>query len=150
MNAIDRFWAKVRKLDGDSCWEWTAARNKHRYGMFWDGEKMVLAHRFAFALTNGADDVEDVCHRCDNPPCVRPDHLFGGTHTENVRDMVHKGRQCTPIGEGNPNARLAFDEVLELRRRHEGGEDIASLARSFGISWNSAKRIAIGRVRRSA
>lgn len=88
----DRFWPKVRKSDG--CWEWTRATTTHGYGKFsvatavWD-----RAHRVAWKLTNGPiPDGMFVCHHCDNPLCVRPDHLFLGTHGDNMRDASTKGR----------------------------------------------------------
>lgn len=86
----DRFWQKVRKSDG--CWEWTARVSPEGYGEFWD-DRNVRAHRFSWSLVNGPiPDGLMVCHRCDNPRCVRPDHLFLGTNRENIRDMMAKGR----------------------------------------------------------
>lgn len=89
-----RFWAKVRKTDG--CWWWTGGTQKG-YGKFFAGPDIgdIRAHRFALMLHLGIRDIppgKDVCHHCDEPACVRPDHLFLGTRSENVRDMVRKGR----------------------------------------------------------
>ena len=91
--ATERFWAKVQKSDG--CWLWTAYRNEKGYGRFDDGTITHQAHRLAWALTNGpvADGLL-VCHKCDNPPCCNPDHLFVGTQKDNMQDAKQKGRRA--------------------------------------------------------
>lgn len=96
----ERFWSKVDK-SGD-CWVWTGEKRGHdaKYGSVHIGEtsdgKRVreYAHRVSYRLANGSfDNKLHVCHHCDNPPCVRPDHLFLGTHTDNMRDMMMKERR---------------------------------------------------------
>lgn len=91
-SAAERFWRKVKKSDG--CWEWTGTKNSRGYGMFTPTPgKRVLAHRFSWEMENGRiPDGLFGCHRCDNPGCVRPDHLFVGTNSDNIRDAVAKGR----------------------------------------------------------
>lgn len=88
-----RFWRHVDK-SGD-CWVWTARRAKGSkgYGLTTIGRVTVKAHRLSWQLANGPiPSGLHVCHRCDNPPCVRPDHLFLGTHQDNMADKVRKGR----------------------------------------------------------
>lgn len=87
VDAPERFWARVDK--SGCCWVWTGSCNNKGYGRF-DGE---YAHRFSWRLLSGPiPDGLNVLHRCDNPPCVRPDHLFLGTVSDNARDMWAKGR----------------------------------------------------------
>lgn len=90
---LERFWEKVQKLDG--CWLWTAAsRTQAGYGLFTPRHGIkVLAHRAMWEYTQGSVPAGlYVCHRCDNPGCVNPAHLFLGSHADNMRDMVAKGR----------------------------------------------------------
>jgi HNH endonuclease len=91
----DRFWPKVKKADG--CWEWIGSRDAHGYGTFNINRKTDRAHRVSWELANGViPDGMIVCHHCDNPPCVRPDHLFLGSHSDNSADAYRKGRKFIP------------------------------------------------------
>lgn len=93
-----RFWSKVRK--GDGCWEWSGSRNHRNYGIIfvYQDERRknhnMAASRFSWILHFGAiPDGMQVCHTCDNPPCVRPDHLWLGTAKQNTDDRIAKGRR---------------------------------------------------------
>ena len=89
-----RFWKNVTKAGADECWLWQGTCNSvTRYGQIVRDGKKVYAHRVAYELTHGSiPDGHFVCHRCDNPPCCNPSHLFSGTASENVLDAVGKGR----------------------------------------------------------
>ena len=84
------FWSRVEESDG--CWVWTGARTKGGYGHLGIRGTTIQASHVAFALTRGRWPIAQVLHSCDNPPCVRPDHLTEGTIADNMRDMISRGR----------------------------------------------------------
>lgn len=111
-----RFFAKVVKTPG--CWLWSGAKLESGYGVF-KGDGMRLAHRISWAMHNGAiPNGLFVLHKCDNPSCVNPDHLFMGTHTDNMQDMLKKGRKSLvrKTGEQNGNSILNAAQVVEIRK----------------------------------
>ena len=99
MSAEERFWSRVDK--SGECWTWTGARTSYGYGKVSVGGRLEGAHRVAWAMAYGpVPDGLHVCHRCDNPPCVRPDHLFLGTQVDNMADAREKGRLSPTIFDG--------------------------------------------------
>lgn len=113
------------------CWEWTGARHSAGYGR----RSHVNMHRASYERFVGpVPPKHEVCHACDNPPCVNPAHLWVGTHGDNMRDMCAKGRQNHPRGEDWCTAKLTADQVREARRRRAAGEGVRAMAREFGIS----------------
>lgn len=140
------FWSKVRQSDG--CWEWTGALNGERgYGVGCFDGKTKGAHRYSYELHNGPiPDGLFVCHRCDNRKCVNPDHLFLGTHQDNMDDMVAKGRDVGMFksGERNPGAKLTADDVQRLRELAATGVSRIELAADFGISLTQVGKILRG------
>lgn len=105
----DRFWAKVRRGEQNDCWEWSAGVDNFGYGRLNTRGVVDLAHRLSWELAHGPiPDGMCVLHRCDNPPCVNPRHLFLGTRDDNVQDMIAKGRHWRgPNWSGDHAARLA-------------------------------------------
>lgn len=147
--AFDRFWSKVNQ--GGECWEWTAARDALGYGFFRmePARPMWRAHRAAWELTNGAiPDGMIVCHRCDNPPCVRPDHLFLGSEQDNVDDRVAKdrsSRQISHFGETSPLAKLSAEQVDAIRYRYTAGGILQrELAEEYGVTQTTISKIVRG------
>lgn len=148
----ERFWAKVdRESDPSGCWLWTAGvQNKEwGYGAFMvhrDGQKrQVRAHRFSYELAYGPIPAGlFVCHRCDNPPCVRPDHLFLGTNADNVRDMVRKKRE-NHAGEHNGRAVLTAEGVRVIKDRLRAGETARPIAADYGVSRETINAIRRGK-----
>ena len=137
-SVADRFWAKVDRGRADDCWEWTASLDGKGYGQFFPKtDASVRAHRWSFADTYGPiPDTLCVCHKCDNPKCVNPNHLFLGTHADNMRDMRRKGRHPGPgfAGESHPNVKLTDSQVREIRAGYSGawGEQ-TRLAQEYGV-----------------
>ncbi len=146
MNFQDRFWAKVQKPSGDGCWFWTGARNKLGYGLFGVGRRSELAHRVAYKLVYGAiPEGALLRHRCDNPSCVRPDHLLPGDNLSNMQDSVERGRRASRKGTLNGRAKLTGDQVQEIRRLYAAGNTtILVLAARFGMGKSQIYNIVSG------
>lgn len=146
-----RFWAKVDRRSSGECWPWigAGAGSRQGYGTIRRGsasQGMVRAHRASWEIHRGPIPAGTlVLHRCDNPPCVNPGHLFLGTDADNVRDMVSKGRLVTKRGEDHVNAKLTADDVVAARRAHAAGRaSIRDLAIRLGVS-RAAVRLAVNR-----
>lgn len=135
-----RFWSRVNKK---KCWTWTGAVSAEGYGTLRINSKTWLAHRFAWTLTYGSV-ANDTCvlHRCDNPPCVNPDHLFSGDRSINNKDKVLKGRQSRHDGIKNPNAKLTTEQIKEIRALYATGQyKQVELAARFGVIQPHISRI---------
>lgn len=137
-----RFWAKVDKRGLDECWEWQAATN--RYGQFWIEGEFRGAHRVAWELTNGPIPTGmQVCHHCDNPPCVNPAHLFIGTALDNNRDRAAKGRSAVNTPR---NTKLSLGDLAEIRKRYATGTvSQRVLAADFGVTQGHVSDIVNGK-----
>ena len=152
---IARFWAKVDKngpihphnsLLGN-CWLWTAGKIKNGYGHFGLLHKNLKAHRVAYVIARGQIPNEKplICHSCDNPSCVNPDHLFPGTYLDNNLDCRTKGRSNVSFGARNGTAKLSSDEVLEIRAKYRRVRGmIISLASEYSVSRSAIALIVKG------
>lgn len=157
MTDDERFWKKVDCSGGaDACWPWTKSLNRKGYGYFDRRGKRYAAHRVAFGVTRLW-----VLHRCDNPPCCNPRHLFEGTAYDNAHDMIDKGRGFVPAappkgvippqfremaanplrGEANPIAKLTTADVLNIRA---STETQVVAAKRYGVSQSTVSRIRAG------
>lgn len=137
----ERFFQKVIKSDG--CWTWGGAMFTHGYGRaLWQGKVGAVAHRVSWMIHNGPiPDGMLVCHSCDNPPCVRPDHLFLGTHRDNMKDMLSKGRQRHDAGEACNATKLTAEAVIDIRARSAVGVRSKVLAAIHGVTSDNINRI---------
>jgi hypothetical protein len=140
-----RFEAKYQRGKPNECWEWQGYCDPHGYGSLKVpilGERRV--HRISYRLYRG--DIPDsmvIRHTCDNPPCVNPCHLLLGTHAQNVKDRVARGRSARR----KPRAsKLSDEQVREIRRRYAAGERQYPLAAEFGVNQSTISDIIRGKL----
>lgn len=153
---IVRFWATVDKSSGaDGCWPRKGVRTADGYARFQQGDfrsgtlVQWAAHRLAWALTFGEiPSGMCICHHCDNPPCCNPSHLFLGTHLDNVRDKVAKGRQAREKcrrkriyrGEKHPGSKLTDAQREMIAARLANNAKVIDLARELGVDRQTARK----------
>lgn len=146
---VKNFWRRVDKTKGDdACWLWKGHLDKAGYGAMKVNRRNIKAHRFSYELAYGIiPDSLFVCHACDNPACVNPQHLFSGTPKANSEDMVRKGRSTKGVnrsllwpesicrGEANGNAKLNETDVLAIKGKYRIGDvSTRTLAEQYGVS----------------
>lgn len=139
-----RFWSKVNKTE--CCWLWIPMPSE-RYGQFRIGPRMERANRVSWKIAFG--DIPKglyVCHTCDNTRCVRPDHLFVGTQTDNMQDMMKKGRGHKARGSDAGPSTLNKDQVFKIRELWSSKKYLsyASLGRVFNVHSNAVRMIILG------
>lgn len=142
-----RFWKYVPTgLPDDICWPWQSSLDAHGYGQLSDkpNRTVLKAHRLSYEAHYGSlpDDVW-ICHRCDNPECVNPRHLFAGTPADNHADMVSKGRHSYPprmLGDNHPQRLLSESDVIEIRK---SGKDRKELASIYGVSVSTITAVLV-------
>ena len=149
---LAQFITKIKVVsDGDACWEWDAGRNKrYGYGIYctfnyrggWQGFTTTRAHILSYYFAYGPFVGPCVLHRCDNRPCVRPDHLFDGTLWDNSRDMVKKGRSLK--GELNSSSKFTEMQVRVVKALSRRGCTQMDLARTFGVAHYAVQQIISG------
>lgn len=152
LREIARFFSYIQFGHRDECWLWQGGSDG-RYGKFAIGGEEYKAHRIACLIFTGhapATDL-DICHSCDNPPCVNPAHLFAGTRSENLQDMVRKGRRtwtAIPRGDRNPCTKLSDATVSEIRAVYgKGGVSTRKLAEQYQVARSLVHRIVTNKSR---
>lgn len=129
----ERFFYKVEKTD--SCWNWIGGKYSNGYGCMFVGRKLTGAHRVSWMVHNGAiPSGMQILHRCDNPPCVNPDHLFLGSQLENIRDMLGKNRG----GQHKCRTVTASDVIAIRKEREETGASFKRIGEKYGFCANTA------------
>ena len=131
MTTKERFDSKIQ-INNSGCWIWEAATDKDGYGYFNDGTRNVRPHRYAWEITNGKIPKGlYVLHKCDNPPCCNPDHLFLGTAKDNIDDCLAKGR--FPMGKNHYMNKLTDQQVTEIRDSYPSKTQ-TQLAKDYQVS----------------
>lgn len=135
-----------RRITESGCWEWTRSVKSNGYAQIGYQGRMWTAHRLAWVKLVNEDLPKNmmVLHRCDNRRCFNPDHLFLGTASDNMRDMISKGRQRFlggPKGERQHHAKLTNTDVLNIRARRRSIKEIRA---EYGISKSQASKILLG------
>jgi len=152
LRTVTETWLRKRtKATQDGCWEWRGDKTSNGYGVVAVDGKRIGAHRYVFnQLVEPVPSDLHVCHACDNPACVNPDHLWLGTDEDNMRDMRLKGRQAKdrrlPVGEQHHQSKLTANDVLAIRAKYaDGGTSQRRLAAEYGVTQRAVANALHGR-----
>jgi hypothetical protein len=142
---IRRFWSYVDRRGAEECWPWVGTKDAHGYGIYSVRHRLYKAHRAAYYFNHGEIDAKLVCcHRCDNPTCVNPAHLWLGTQRQNTQDRDAKGRTRTGrlCGENNHGTKLTPENVLWIRGNYKPNElSTRKLAAMFSVSQTKIRQV---------
>lgn len=141
----ERYWDKVIRRGDDECWGWSGFKHVGYGRLKGEASAAVGAHRVSYEIHCGPiPDGLFVCHRCDNPECTNPRHLFLGTSGDNNRDCTAKGRRAR--GERQRSAKLTENDVRAIRQRWRGGEVTQKqLAKDFGVTPSAIEHVVTNR-----
>lgn len=141
----EKFEAKF-EVENSGCWNWMACKTPSGYGQLYFDGRWQYAHRVAYQMYVG--EIPDglcVCHKCDNPACVNPAHLFPGTQADNMHDCNNKGRHKSNLpdssGKNNCNSKLTEENVRTIHTLYANGARQVNLAKSFGVSRSTICKI---------
>src|SRR6266581_4523071 len=141
----ERFWGKVEKRGLDECWLWQGSIHHSGYGHFGYQHKVQHAHRVAYQLTYGVIPPGiEVCHKCDVKNCVNPNHLFLGTHNDNMQDMWKKQRHPRIQDTSRWTSKLSERDVLQIRLLRQQGISNVQIAAMFHVQPSTTSRIVNG------
>lgn len=143
-NQHDWFWGRVAIGAPAHCWPWAGSTDRYGYGHAKHGDRTMSASRVAYILATGAD-VEGllVCHRCDNPTCCNPSHLYAGTKSDNERDKFRQGGK-THRGMKNPARKLTAEQVANVRQLFQQGMTNVAIGKMLGVHHSTISKIRTG------
>ncbi len=140
------YYVKIPENPND-CWEWKGGKNENGYGKFHFNGGLMSAHRVSYILYIGEFDRSLYClHKCDNPECVNPEHLFLGNQNDNINDMKQKGRQREAKGEKNNRSKLTNEEVKEIKMLLLQGKTQVEIAKLFRTTQTNISYIKTGKL----
>ena len=134
---MSRFWKKVDVKGKQECWEWRGALSQRGYGHVCIDKKDLKAHRVSYAIANGDPGEFFVCHKCDNPKCVNPCHLFLGTHDDNMRDAWTKNR----LTGGKPNRHLSDEDKQIAVEMFTSGKTVRQISTTLRVHRQTIQRV---------
>jgi hypothetical protein len=143
---LKRLYGRCEISQNTGCWVFGGAKNTKGYGNIYVSGKMLNTHRLSYLIANDGkiNEGSHVCHKCDNPACVNPDHLWEGSHKQNMDDRNRKQR--TAKGESHGKAKLTALQVKKIKRQLAEGDPITSIATTSGMSRTAIACIARGSV----
>ena len=145
MKLPESFWSKVVKQPS-GCWNWIGchATQKHPYGLFTMDGKQHRTHRLSYEAHKGSIPAGlHICHACDNPACVNPDHLWAGTHQDNMKDSGRKGGHSR-FESHNGAVKLNRQQIETIKKRAATGEKRTTIAADYGINDRTVRKIVSG------
>lgn len=139
--AIRRFWTGIVEDRKTGCWIWSRGSSNGYGGLWWEG-RQIRTHHVSWIIHNGSIPCgKKVCHKCDNPPCVNPAHLFLGMQKENMEDMARKGRHHNVAGEANPRAKLTITDVITIRKLYKCGIGPTAISKKYKVGLRAIWKI---------
>lgn len=154
-NDVQSLWSKVDKKSNEQCWPWLGQVTEKGYGRVRFQGGRYYAHRVIFylefpnAISLAAPKIDRdtqgfLLHKCDNPICCNPNHLFVGSQLDNIRDRDSKNRHADFSGEKNPNSKFSKEQVQKMKQEKANGKTAVSIAKERGVSYSCIKRLLRG------
>lgn len=144
-NSPEELWENVEIKSKDECWNYKGPKLSGGYGLFILNGKRIVASRLAYELSFGRiPDGMQVCHRCDNPPCCNPHHLFIGTSKDNAIDKIKKGRGVDNKGDRHGMAKLSTSSITDIIEMKKNGITQTEISKSLSVNQSTISRIVNG------
>lgn len=141
VKTIKKFESYFTPIDSNKCWLWNGSLIKG-YGEFYSQSQKISAHRFMYILKKGIIPKNlEICHTCDNPRCINPNHLEAKSHYENIQDCIRRGREPNRKGSKCPNSKLTEREVLNIRKEFISKTNVQDLALKYHVRPNTIHQI---------